>query len=157
MANNPYVNKVVYSGQTLIDISDSNFDVSKLPLNSIAYTASGERVTGSAIVHNVYTDTTANWDSKLLYIPEAGDIIIYIDKGTIEVDGSMVDVPGVKIADGLAYCVDLPFVGDDLSKALIEHINNNAIHITEQERIKWNNKLNCQDVVQNETLMLNRN
>ena len=116
MANNEYVNKVVYGDKTLIDITDTNFDVEKLPLGSVAYAASGERVVGKAIVHNVYSDTTANWNSKVTYVPEDGDIIIYIDKSTIEEGGSVKNVPGIKIGDGNAYCVDLPFVADDIAK-----------------------------------------
>jgi len=157
MANDAYVNKVIYGDRTLIDISDSNFDISKLPAGSVVYAANGQRVVGSAIIHNVYTDTTANWNSKLSYIPEKGDIIIYTDKGTIYEDDTTKLVPGVKIGDGLAYCVDLPFVGDDMVSDLIKHINDNIRHIAQQERIRWNNKVNCQDTVQDETLILNRN
>lgn len=112
MANNEYVNKVVYDGRTLIDITDTDFDETKLPLGSVAYAASGARVVGSAIVHNVYTDTTAGWNAKSGYIPDDGDVIVYTDKSG--------NVPGVKIGDGESYCSDLPFIGDDVENKVRE-------------------------------------
>lgn len=155
MANNQYVNKVIYGNQTLIDITDTSFDEDKLPLGSIAYAASGERVVGKAIVHNVYSDTTANWNSKITYVPEDGDIIIYIDKSTIEENGTTKNVPGIKIGDGNAYCVDLPFVADDIAKDLYDHIDNASIHVSSQDRSFWDNKLNLN--LNGEILEFNRN
>lgn len=155
MVNNEYVNKVIYGDKTLIDITDTNFDVEKLPLGSVAYAASGERVVGKAIVHNVYSDTTANWDSKVTYVPEDGDIIIYIDKSTIEDGGSVKNVPGIKIGDGNAYCVDLPFVADDIAKDLYDHISNTSIHVSSSDRTFWDSKLNCN--LNGEILEFNRN
>lgn len=158
MANNQYVNKVVYDGRTLIDITDTIFDPLKLPIGSVVYAANGERVVGNAIVCDVYRGTTEYWNSRLGYIPNEGDIIVYTDKGSIvNSNNETIDVPGIKIGDGLAYCVDLPFVGDDISQKLVEHINDTERHITEEERLFWNNKVNCQDSVVNETLILNRN
>lgn len=91
----------------------------------------------------VKTDTSANWNLKVAYIPDAGDIIIYSDRNTI--DG--VDYPGIKIGDGKAYLIDLPFVGDDIALNILneleEHISNQNIHVTEDEKNFWNNKLNC--------------
>lgn len=153
------VNRVVFNGNTLIDITDSNFDENQLPLGSVAYNSAGERVTGQAIVHNVYTDTTANWNEKLYYIPERGDIVIYTDKGQITDDyGEIVNVPGVKIGDGNAYLIDLPFVGADVRYQILAelrtHSGNTEIHVTNEEKEFWNNKLNC--VVNNGNLILNR-
>lgn len=48
------VNKVIYNGQTIIDITDTDIDVSKIPDGSVIYLASGERVVGQAIVYSVY-------------------------------------------------------------------------------------------------------
>ena len=155
MANNQYVNKVVFGDRTLIDITDTNFDVDKLPLGSVAYAASGERVAGKAIVHNVYSDTTANWDSKVTYVPDDGDIIVYIDKSTIEEGGSIRNVPGIKIGDGNAYCVDLPFVADDIANMLYEHIAETSSHVSSSDRSFWDNKLNVN--LNGEVLEFNRN
>lgn len=48
------VNKVIYNGQTIIDITDTNIDVNKIPNGSVVYLASGERIVGEAIVYNAY-------------------------------------------------------------------------------------------------------
>ena len=153
------VNRVVFNGNAIMDITDSSFDPDQLPNGSIAYNAAGERVVGRAIVHNVYTDTTINWNEKRYYIPERGDIIVYTDKGQIVDDyGETVNVPGVKIGDGNAYLIDLPFVGADVRYQILTelraHSGNTEIHVTNEEKEFWNNKLNC--VVNNGNLILNR-
>lgn len=100
--------------------------------------------------------TTEEWNSLRQYIPDANRIIVYSDKSIV--DG--VPVPGIKIADGMAYVVDLPFVGDDLTaefmNALEEHINDRQIHITEEERQFWNNKINYDVNEVSENLILTR-
>lgn len=88
-------------------------------------------------------DTTAHWAEKLTYIPQRGEIIVYSDRQII--DG--VEYPGVKIGDGKAYCVDLPFVGDDSNNAIIDlinnHINDTDAHLVPGERDAWNRKVSC--------------
>ena len=128
-------------------------------MNSVAYNAAGDRIVGQAIVHNVYTDTTANWNEKISYIPTRGDIIIYSDKGQITDNfGETVNVPGVKIGDGNAYLIDLPFVGADVRYQILTelrmHTDNTVIHVTDAEKQFWNNKLNC--TVNDGNLILNR-
>lgn len=102
----------------------------------------------------VLIDTTANWNSQPSYIARRGDIIVYSDHDTVVVDGVSKDVPGVKIGDGLAYLIDLPFTTDALAQRLMNHINNSVIHVSEEDRAFWDNKLNCD--VDGEELMLNR-
>lgn len=55
-------------------------------------------------------------------------------------------VPGIKIGDGNAYLIDAPFMDTDI----IDHINNHTIHITEEERQFWNNKVRCFESVVDE-------
>lgn len=75
--------------------------------------------------------STATWNSKPKTLSKAGFIYIYSDYR----DGK----PAIKIGDGKAYLIDLPFIDDDF----VEHINNNVIHITQEERDNWNNKVRC--------------
>lgn len=86
--------------------------------------------------------TTSEWNLLPTYIPALGEIVIYTDRNTI---GDVV-YQGIKIGDGLAYVVDLPFVGDDVYQMIInrieDHVNNTNIHVTQDEKNKWNNKLN---------------
>jgi hypothetical protein len=104
-------------------------------------------------------DTTENWNRKRSFIPIRGEVIIYMDAGHMENDqGETIDVPGIKIGDGLAYLIDLPFVGDDAKNQILselqEHIGNTSIHVTQENREFWNNKLNYE--MSGETLILNR-
>ena len=108
-------------------------------------------------------DTTANWNNAIGFIPLAGEIIIYTDYKTItkEIDGEerQVQIPAIKIGDGMAYVQDLPFVDEDLRDRIIDHINNSNIHVSLQEKLFWNNKLNVDDNAElvDGALILNRN
>ena len=51
-------------------------------------------------------------------------------------EGNITYIPGIKIGDGLAYLIDLPFTDSEL----IDHINNTTIHVTAEEKNFWNNK-----------------
>ena len=78
-----------------------------------------------------------------------------------EIDGEVknVYVPGVKIGDGQTYVQDLPFVDAELRETIMNHINNQDIHVTLQEKLFWNNKLNVDDNAElvDGALVLNRN
>ena len=104
-------------------------------------------------------DTTANWDSKVGYIPEAGQLIIYSDYKTIEKDGNQVLIPGIKIGSGNAYVQDLAFLDEALVRQIVNHIDDNLRHINTGEREFWNRKLNVNDAseVVEGTLIFNRN
>jgi len=104
-------------------------------------------------------DTTANWNAHPAFRPEKGEIIIYTDHGTISDEfGENVNVPGIKIGDGDAYLIDLPFVNADVRYQILTelrlHSGNTEIHVTSEEKEFWNNKLNC--IVSNGNLILNR-
>ncbi len=86
---------------------------------------------------HIYYDTTANWNAQSLMISEEGAIYIYSDYSV----GSQGFIPGVKIGDGSAYLIDLPFTSSDYIDRLYEHINNRQIHILPEERQFWNNKV----------------
>ena len=108
-------------------------------------------------------DTTAHWNAALGMIPLQGELIIYNDYKTIqkEIDGEVknVQIPGIKIGDGRAYVQDLPFVDEELRDKIMTHINNPNIHVSLQEKLFWNNKLNVDDAseVIGAALVLNRN
>lgn len=95
----------------------------------------------------VSEDTTAGWNDKLDYVPKRGEIVLYTDRDTIiDEQGNTIMVPGIKIGDGNAYLVDLPFQDEATrNKALEElknHEANTSIHVTEEEKEFWNAKLN---------------
>ena len=108
-------------------------------------------------------DSTANWNAALGFIPLQGELIIYNDYKTIEkeIDGELrtVQIPGIKIGDGRAYVQDLPFIDEELRDRIMVHINNPDIHVTLQEKLFWNNKLNVDDNAElvDGALIFNRN
>lgn len=93
---------------------------------------------------NIYYNTKQGWDSMPNYVSEIGAIYYYEDYYTeIDAHGNTVTKPGIKIGDGMAYLIDLPFlgsIGGPPSTAFQEHINNTSIHVTEEEKMFWNNK-----------------
>ena len=117
-------------------------------------------------------DTTANWNAAIGFVPLIGELIIYDDYETVEYQveelGQMVTktkiYPGVKIGDGNAYVQDLPFVEGDLKDKLLDHIENQDIHVALGEKAFWNNKINVDDAyeqvydeLEDEMLILTRN
>lgn len=96
-------------------------------------------------------DTKARWDAAVGFIPLKGEIIIYEDY----MRENDQDMPNIKIGDGLAYVQDLPFVVT-IPPEIRAHINNHIIHITAEERAVWNHKIDCEDTVNEEELILYR-
>ena len=100
-------------------------------------------------------DTTKGWNDKLTYIPSNGEIVIFSDRHIVE----GVNYPGIKIGDGKAYVVDLPFFGDDETDYIVGllngHINDASIHVSNEDREFWNAKLNYE--TNGENLIFTRN
>ena len=106
---------------------------------------------------NMISKTTDFWNNNKQYIPSAGEIVIYLNYRFIdEGEENKIGVAGLKIGDGKTYVVDLPFLGD-IDQSIYNHVNNTNIHVSEQDREFWNNKLNCENEIFEETLFLNRN
>ena len=72
MANNPYVNKVVYGDTTLIDISDTTATADKIIQGYTAYGADGRKITGTTPqVHN-QTKTVIPADNAQVITVDSG-------------------------------------------------------------------------------------
>lgn len=100
---------------------------------------------------HIYYDTTANWNSRSTLVAEAGALYVYSDHSVVNGE----NVPGVKIGDGLAYLIDMPFVADDIANSITTHINNSAIHVSSNDRRYWNNKVTAIiDLLDSEHLIL---
>lgn len=108
---------------------------------------------------SIKTGSTAFWDAAVGYIPKPGELIIYNDYRKETRDGIIHNIPGMKIGTGNAYVQDLMFITDIQSDALLEHIRNHDIHVTQAEKEFWNRKLNVTDAqeVVGEALVFNRN
>ena len=83
----------------------------------------------------LYADT-ATWNSQAQLVSQQGYIYIYSDH---QQDSSGNNIPGIKVGDGNAYLIDLPFS----TKLIDEHIADAVAHITSAERDFWNNKVTC--------------
>ena len=88
----------------------------------------------------VLYDTTAGWNSKNQLVAKRGTIYVYSDHMT---DKNGNDIPGYKVGDGTSYLIDMPFA-DTL---YAEHIVDNAIHVSPDDRVRWDEqKANTYDV-----------
>lgn len=111
---------------------------------------------------SVRKGTTAYWNSQIGFIPADGEIIIYTDYQTITkispITGEEITmpVPAIKIGTGNAYVQDLAFVDEWERDLLLSHIQDMQIHVSPQDRQRWDNKLNCENQITGETLILNR-
>ena len=117
-------------------------------------------------------DTTEHWNNARGFIPLAGEVIVYTDYEvktyTVQEYGETVtktvEIPNIKIGTGNAYVQDLGFVDEKTRDILMAHIQDHDIHVTLQEKVFWNNKINVDDAEEqisgeltDETLILNRN
>lgn len=102
--------------------------------------------------------TTEEWNSDPSYIAGKGVLIVYTDYETkVDEHGQIIYYPNFKIGDGNAYLIDKPFVGENEKEQLEAHIGDDIIHITQDEREFWNNKLNYEDPEDSDLLVFTRN
>ena len=94
----------------------------------------------------VKSATTAEWVQQTSLTSEKDVIYVYTDYQT---DNGK-NIPGIKIGDGLAYVVDLPFV----DTIYMKHIADTDIHITAEERVKWNKAITADVKSTDENLVL---
>ena len=154
---NKAINFVPLKGEVIIYSADDAHPFCRLKVgNGITVVSDLPFVYSNTLDKELTIGTTAELNSDISYIPQKGEVRLYLDKTTITQDGQTITIPGIKVGDGLAYGVDLPFLGDDILQQLLDHIANTTLHITQQERIFWNNKINCEDEVSEGTLILNR-
>lgn len=102
--------------------------------------------------------TVEEWNSDISLISQEGTLYIYSDyKMIVDDEGNEIFLPGLKIGDGKAYLVDLPFLNTGaLDQQILDHINNNVIHVSLQDRRFWNEKLNYRLEADEQTLIFNR-
>ena len=84
----------------------------------------------------VLFNTTAAWDAQVHLTSQPNTLYIYTDH-QIDSQGNL--IAGIKVGDGNAYLIDMPFTDE----VIMEHINDNIRHITAEERAFWNNKVSC--------------
>lgn len=84
----------------------------------------GNVINGASGKKEVVSDTTAGWNSQVTLISQKDVIYVYTDYKIVDDK----PVPNIKIGDGNAYLIDLPFLVSD-------------IEITEEQIEYWNNKV----------------
>lgn len=89
---------------------------------------------GGKMYSNVAVNTTDGWNSQPNLVSVKNTVYVYSDYRHDEEGNSY---PAFKVGDGLAYVIDLPF-NDEL---MAVHIADSSIHITDEEREFWNNKV----------------
>lgn len=80
MANNPYVNKVEFGDQTLMDITDTTATANDVVSGKVFYAASGARSVGSASIPENTSDLTNDGDGTSPFITEDGADDTYVKK-----------------------------------------------------------------------------
>lgn len=131
----PIARSVVYS-------NDYSALTNKPQINSV--TLDGNLSAADLGLGCVHYDTSANWALQPALVAKRSEIYIYSDYEVIYDEvGNPTYIAGIKIGDGTSYLADMPFITDEMTAMLLQHIGNNAIHLTAAEREFWNNKISC--------------
>ena len=95
--------------------------------------------------------TKAEWDAQNTLIGAKNTIYIYTD---YQKDENNKNLAGIKVGDGAAYLIDAPFI----DSIYFDHVQDTDIHITAEERNKWNDKVRCYySLTDSETLVFTTN
>ena len=137
LKNKPSINDVILVGNKT---SDDLGIISKAELSDIL--AALEIYTPK-----IYVDPMENWNADPTIRTEEKTIYVYADYQTTS-DGKT--VAGIKIGDGDAYLIDMPFI-DTIPMA---HVNDSAIHVSPEDRAFWNNKVRCYYSLEDENRLI---
>lgn len=89
-------------------------------------------------------NTTTYWNSLVGFVPKKGELIVYSDHAQSQ---SGQNIPALKVGDGNAYLIDIPFIAGGVSSEVVDlimaHIQNGSIHVTQAEKEFWNSKVSC--------------
>ena len=149
--------KLVLNEDTVYSYNDTRF-----PSEAYVDTASDVVFNNLLLQYmNQHSNTVAYWEEHATIIPKKGEIFIYEDVAITDADNNQTLVQRIKIGTGNEYLGQLPFIEQNTYENLESHIADNARHINEGEREKWNSKLNIDPNpsvhYNNETLFFNRN
>ena len=134
------------------DLSDKPINISEFQ-NDVNYINKESDPTVPQHVKNITQNDITNWNSvkisegntvfwnedNKLYVPMKNEVIIYTD---YYVDENRL-IPNIKIGDGQVPVIDLPFLIQNLSEEIISHIQDSTIHVTQNDKLKWDNKISC--------------
>lgn len=99
---------------------------------------------------SIYYNTVEGWNQQRDLIAQKDALYIYTDAS--QIDGK--NVPAIKIGDGTSYLIDAPFLVSTTTDEMNAHIRNTAIHVSSEDRDRWDNKVRTYySKVQEETLV----
>ena len=155
----PTVNEVTISGAINTPVT-INGDLSKF-LQTVGSLSNQNQISGNASFPSVidrtaiHYDYTEAWNAHPELVAQEGHLYIYRDYEKREnPDGTIADIPAIKIGDGTSYLIDMPFLSTGDDEAWIDHINNWSIHVSGPDRTNWNDKVTAEVIEAEETLIL---
>lgn len=126
------VNKVIYDGRTLIDISDSTVDSSSMLSGVIAYAANGDKIVGQASINDMFVKgrkvytvlKSSNW------VQSNGEFVQTVQADVLE---SEYGIAQVSLSSSYDILDELP-IADYITKVVL---NNGSVkvHISEKPSI----------------------
>lgn len=124
-----------------LDTESTIYSSDKIPVsddsgNHYITVASLQDYLGLSLDKQVRFGSTSYWNSQLTLQSEEDMLYVYTDHA---VDSNGNNLAGIKVGDGGAYVVDLPFI-DSL---FTEHIMDDDIHVSAADRAAWNAKVRC--------------
>lgn len=128
-----YLNKIVYLSESEYATLVANGTITKNNI-SLNYNANDLYITPDNDPRIKY-GITAYWNAQINYIPAAGEIIIYTDYESDTIDQNIVNIPGIKVGDGINIVTDLPFVTDHIDRFVIEQTYNDLPSIGNVNRL----------------------
>ena len=84
---------------------------------------------------NIVYGTTAYWDGLEDFVAKENTIYVYTDGYTKDAK----NIARFKVGDGHTLLIDAPYT----DMVFYDHVNDPIIHITQEEREFWNNKVSC--------------
>lgn len=120
-----------------IDVDDELSPISVNPVQNKVITETILSIEDELELINsrVVYGTTEYWNSQPTLIAQQNAVYVYTDGFPREIH----NIVRFKVGDGQSYLKDLPYT----DMVYYDHISDPRIHITQEEREFWNNKVSC--------------
>ena len=127
------VNKVIYDGRTLIDISDSTVDSSSMLSGVIAYAANGDKIIGQASINDMFAKGRKVYTvlKSSDWVQSNGEFVQTVQADVLE---SEYGIAQVSLSSSYAILADELVIADCITKVAL---NNGSVkvHISEKPSI----------------------
>ena len=127
------VNKVIYDGRTIIDISDSTVDSSSMLSGVIAYAANGDKIVGQASINDMFAKGRKVYTvlKSSDWVQSNGEFVQTVQADVLE---SEYGIAQVSLSSSYAILADELVIADCITKVAL---NNGSVkvHISEKPSI----------------------